>query len=65
MRPLEKRLREAEQIGHPTGSDYNRLLDLASDMEDEIDRLRDMVQAESTRACELREALSLSGGYRP
>ena len=43
MRTLTQRLREAEQIDHPTPEDYSRLLDLASDMEDEIDRLRDML----------------------
>lgn len=58
MRPLERRLRELESVPHPNADDYARLLTLASDMEDEIDRLRDMVQAESTRACELRERLA-------
>ena len=43
MRTTAQRLREAEQIDHPTPEDYSRLLDLASDMEDEIDRLRDKV----------------------
>jgi len=43
MRTLTQRLREAEQIDHPTPEDYSRLLTLASDMEDEIDRLRDKV----------------------
>ena len=45
MRTLTQRLREAEQIDHPTPEDYSRLLDLASDMEDEIDWLRDEVSA--------------------
>jgi len=46
MRTLTQRLREAEQIDHPTPEDYARLLGLASDMEDEIDRLRDMLSEE-------------------
>jgi len=54
MRTLSTRLREAEQIDHPNEADYSRLLILASDMEDEIDRLRDMVQTESTRRTELQ-----------
>lgn len=46
MRTLTQRLREAEQIDHPTPEDYSRLLDLASDMEDQIDRLRDKLSEE-------------------
>ena len=46
MRTLSTRLREAEEIDHPVEADYSRLLDLASDMEDEIDRLRDQLSEE-------------------
>jgi hypothetical protein len=46
MRTLSTRLREAEQIDHPNEADYSRLLILASDMEDEIDRLRDLLAEE-------------------
>ena len=46
MRTLSTRLREAEEIDHPNEADYSRLLILASDMEDEIDRLRDLLAEE-------------------
>ena len=46
MRTLSTRLREAEEIDHPNEADYSRLLILASDMEDEIERLRDKLAEE-------------------
>jgi len=59
MRPLERRLRELESVPHPNADDYTRLLTLASDMEDEIDRLRDelrfVVDPTSDESCDLTE----------
>lgn len=60
MRTTTQRLREAEQIDHPTPEDYSRLLDLASDMGDEIDRLRDMLSEEIAT----RELLDQFRGFR-
>ena len=59
MRTLDQRLRELEQITHPLPEDYSRLLDLASDMEDEIDRLRDHVEL----AVQAREDCGRPGWY--
>lgn len=60
MRNLDQRLRELEQVTHPLPEDYSRLLDLASDMEDEIDRLRDMLSEEIAT----REMLDQLRGFR-
>lgn len=60
MRTLSTRLREAEQIDHPNEADYSRLLILASDMEDEIDRLRDRVEKLEDEADNAHEFCHLS-----
>ena len=50
MRTLKERLAELRQIDNPTPEDFTRLWQLAEDMDDEIDRLRDLVVDECSRS---------------